>query len=111
MNHWLPITKLGAFNRQGRGKFFQCAKCLKGYSNDEQYKKHKAKCTGLAKVQTESIPTPAVRKFEDYAKTIDMPTVMYADIEAILEKMDPVDGSNTQRTNRHIPCAIGNMII
>src|SRR3977135_3873431 len=36
---------------------------------------------------------------------------MYADIEAILEKMDPIESKNTQRINRHIPCAIGNMIV
>ena len=35
---------------------------------------------------------------------------MYADIKAILEKLD-VEEANTVRTHRHIPCAIGNVII
>ena len=48
--------------------------------------------------------------FKDHAKTIDAPTVMYADIEAILEHLPPTQ-TNTQHTHKHTPCAIGNMII
>ena len=58
-----------------------------------------------------SFQTHPLCRFKDHEKTIDVPTVMYADIEAILTHMEPVEGANTQRTHKHIPCAIGNMII
>ena len=111
MHHWIPITNLSAFYRQDRNKFYKCVKCLKSYFHPQQYEQHIAKCTGINQVQNERIPEPALCSFRDHEKTIDVPTVMYADIEAILEHLQPQEGSNTQRTQKHKPCAIGNMII
>ena len=108
--HWLPITSLSAFYRQGRHKYFKCVKCLKSYYSQKEYEDHIKKCTGLRRTQNESIPNPPIRRFQDHDKTIDAPTVMYADIEAILEKLETTPG-NTQRTHLHIPCAVGSMII
>ena len=64
----------------------------------------------LSNRKTRKFQTPAICTFRDHDKTVDAHTVMYADIEAILEKLD-VTPTNTQRTHRHIPCAVGNMII
>ena len=43
-------------------------------------------------------------------KRLDMPLVMYADIEAILKKQD-VTETNTKKTHRHMPAAIGNIVM
>ena len=108
--HWLPITRLTAFYRQGRKDFHKCVKCLKSYYQKSLYNAHVLKCTGIQKTQNESIPNPPICYFKDQDKTIDAPTVMYADIEAILEKLDVIP-ANTERTHHHIPCAVGSMII
>ena len=108
--HWLPITRLTAFYRQGRKHYWKCEKCLKSYYHKEDFEAHSKKCKGIHMVQNESIPNPPICSFRDHDKTVDAPTVMYADIEAILEKLDVLP-TNTQRTHRHIPCAIGSMII
>src|SRR3977135_210991 len=39
-----------------------------------------------------------------------MPLVMYADIEAILKEQD-VGDTNTKKTHKHLPAAIGNSVI
>ena len=109
-DHWLPITRLNAFYRQGRKDFHKCIKCLKSYYHKNLFEAHVLKCTGIQKTQNESIPNPPIFYFKDQDKTIDAPTVMYADIEAILEKLDVIP-ANTERTHRHIPCAVGSMII
>src|SRR5437773_608777 len=84
-------------------------------SRTAQYQKyfqpHIAKCTGIDIVQNERIPQPAILVFRDHDKTIDAPTVMYADIEAILEHLPAKDGVNTQHTHKHTPCALGCMIM
>ena len=35
--HWLPITKLTAFYRQGRKNYYKCVKCLKSYYHKNHY--------------------------------------------------------------------------
>src|SRR5271167_1905987 len=110
-DHWLPITNLNAFYREMRpGEFYKCTKCIKSFFHRTSYDKHTAICTGLNIVQNESIPNPPICKFQDYDKTVDAPTVVYADIEAILEKREATH-TNTQKTHLHIPCAIGAMTI
>ena len=49
--------------------------------------------------------------FNDHEKTVDHPLVMYADIEAILTQHTDNKGEYTTLTHKHIPVAIGSMVI
>src|SRR3977135_3050061 len=111
-DHWLPIVNLTALYRCNRqGTYYKCIKCFKSFYRPQDIEKHvNSNCTGWGSVQNESIPSPPHLKFGDYDKTVDMPLVMYADIEAILKPQNPGE-LNTKKTHRHYPAAIGNMII
>ena len=67
-------------------------------------------CDGLLNVQRETVPNPPQLKFRDYEKTVDMPLVMYADIEAILKEQDVAE-TNTKKTHKQMPAAIGTIVI
>ena len=61
-------------------------------------------------MQHEPIPDPPEIKFRDFEKAVDMPFVMYADIEAILTEQDGAE-TNTKKTHKHMPAAICNILM
>src|SRR5271156_4991930 len=81
--HWLPIVNLSSLYKANRqGAYFKCVKCFKSFYHQDNYTKHnEAQCAGYITVQHETIPNPPILKFLDFEKTVDMPLVMYADIE------------------------------
>src|ERR1700721_2110724 len=106
----MAINNLNASYRQSRpGGYYKWPKCLKSFYLLENYSPHIAICEGLNLVQNERVPKPAILQFKDEDKSIDAPVVMYADIEAILEKLEQQNHGNTIRQTIHRPCAIGSM--
>ena len=112
-NHWMPITNFNIFYKEERqSNYFKCSKCFKSFYTKQFYIQHNEnQCDGDASVQHETIPDPPTLRFTDYEKTVNVPLVMYADIEAILEHVDYSDNDNTQKTRHHVAVAIGSMII
>src|SRR3981189_1189276 len=110
--HWLPIINLSALYRSNRqGNYYKCVKCFKSFYHTENYAKHlETQCDGRLHVQHETVPNPPQLNFTDFEKTVDMPLVMYADIEAILKEQDVAE-TNTKKTHKHMPAAIGNIVI
>src|SRR5271163_3275493 len=88
----------------------KCPKCLKSFHLRKIFDKH-LPCDGTKTVQHESIPEKAELKFADYEKTTLVPYVMYADIEAILAPVLLQQDTNTVKTRKHRPAAIGNILI
>src|SRR5271156_1385064 len=44
-NHWIPITNLTGFYRQGRaGMYHKCKKCMKSFFHENSYEKHRQVC-------------------------------------------------------------------
>src|SRR5277367_2363523 len=112
-NHWMPITHLSGFYREGRAsKYYICERCIKSFCSPKLYRAHVDEpCRGDRAVQRETIPENAELKFTDFEKCTSVPYVMYADIEAVLSELEPVEGANTIKTHAHLPAAIGNMMI
>src|SRR5277367_913511 len=111
-NHWMPVVNLNALYKNNRvGSFYKCLKCFKSYYDNKLYKVHVSTCDGSKLTQNEKVPDPAVLKFTDQDKTVDMGLVMYADIEAYLSPVEGNDAQKTVKTQRHYPIAIGNMVI
>src|SRR5438552_709691 len=100
-NHWLPITKLRRLYNNGRTGYFEmCDCCLGTYYNQERYEKH-LPCQPKKYIQHEIMPTePLV--FKDFNKCVDLSDVVYADIEAILEKC-----TTAGKLQKHVPCCVG----
>ena len=67
---------------------FLSEKCFKSFYNDNRYNEHIRTCKEANPSQNEKIPNPPIKKFEDHDKTVDMPIVMYADIEAFLTPLE-----------------------
>ena len=111
--HWLAVTNLNRLlsiqTAQGiRDHNAYCYRCLRNIYYQERLAKHLEKCAN-GKGQREVMPTPeeAVKKFEDWSKMLSPPFVMYADIEAILEK--PEEEGRILQT--HVPCAVGSYLV
>src|SRR6266853_869384 len=103
-NHWLPITKLGCLYRKlSTSGFFQmCNCCLATFHNKARYEIH-LQCKPTRYIQHEIMPTePLV--FKDFNKCVDLTDIIYADIEAILERCENTASGKLQK---HIPCCIG----
>ena len=82
-----------------------CITCLHGFQRLEAYEKH----IGLCKKNTErttlyTMPTDQYIDFEDWSKTIKHPFAIYADLEAVLEKVD-------EKTVKHKPVAAGLVLV
>ena len=111
-NHWMPVVNLNALYKNKRvGSFYKCVKCFKSFYDNKLYTAHSATCDGSKITQNETVPEPAVLKFTDHDKTVDMGLVMYADIEAYLRWLDMDETQKTIKTQQHYPIAIGSMVI
>lgn len=69
---------------------------------------HKMECGKI--VTTMPKPENAILQFKDYQKKIDVPFVIYADFECILEDTALNVSDETKFIQKHIPCAFSYFI-
>ena len=107
-DHWLPITNLNRLLSHGHDHNAHCYRCLKNCYYPDRLEIHLTKCFNtLGQMTTMPAADNNYKKFDDWNKMQSPPFVMYADIEAILEKPD-----NTQKIlQTHVPCAVGSYLV
>lgn len=91
------------------GKSYLCNTCLLNFSDINKLERHKSECN---KIITEMPETKkdTILRFKNLRKQIDVPFVVYADFECILEKLDIKQSDNIRLVQKHIPYAYSYFI-
>ena len=93
-----------------------CMYCLQCFSTDEILTKHKSNCMVINGKQAIRMPKEgSIVQFQNYHKQMPAPFVIYADFEAITEKVygcQPDDAkSYTDKYQKHTGCSYGYKLV
>ena len=94
-----------------------CMYCLQCFSSERVLNNHKENCIQLNGTQAVKMPTKdnSLLKFNNYHKQQPTPFVIYADIEALLQKVErgqpDSNESYTERFQRHIDCGSAYKVV
>ena len=112
--HYVAIKKLSALLRgitsRNNGDFY-CRNCLHSFRTEDAMKIHNEACKDHDFCQVK-MPTGEKKwlYYQDGAKAIRVPFVIYGDMECILKPIDGVDSDPekpyTRDINKHIPCGV-----
>ena len=102
--------------KHGCRKHF-CMYCLQCFSSERVLNKHLENCIQLNGIQAVKMPTKdnSILKFNNYHKQQPVPFVIYADFEALLQKVErgqpDSDKSYTEEFQRHIDCGSAYKVV
>ena len=94
-----------------------CMYCLQCFSSERVLNKHLENCIQLNGTQAVKMPTKdnSILKFNNYHKQQPVPFVIYADFEALLQKVErgqpDSDKSYTEEFQRHIDCGSAYKVV
>ena len=97
-----------------KGKKHFCMYCLQCLSSKEHLEKHKVDCIEINGKQAIKMPEPGSKiAFKNYRKQLPAPFVIYADFEAITEKVDEKapQKSCTEQYQKHTACGYGYKVV
>ena len=124
-NHYVWIKNFNKLcfnvNKHGGKKFF-CKHCIQHFTSEANLQKHIKDCMVLNGCQAIGMPAEGtVTKFKSFRETVKIPFVIYADLEAILEKLtsDKQDSDistseeqeKTEKLQKHIACSYGYKVV
>ena len=117
VKHYCLIKDFNKFmhsqtNHNGRKHF--CMYCLQCLSSKEHLEKHKVDCIEINGKQAIKMPEPGSKiAFRNYRKQLPAPFVIYADFEAITEKVDEKapQKSYTEQYQKHTACGYGYKVV
>ena len=118
--HYVLIKDFNKFmyditNNKKRKHF--CMYCLQHFTSERVLNNHKENCIQLNGVQAIKMPTKDdnILKFNNFHKQLPVPFVIYADFEAITEKIHGCqpndDESYTEAYQRHTDCGYGYKVV
>ena len=93
-----------------------CLRCLQPFSSEDRLEAHKGDCLVINGTQRIEMPQPGSKVFfYQHQKQLPVPFVIYADFEAITEKIDscspPQHKSYTQSYQKHKPSGFGYKVV
>ena len=91
-----------------------CMYCLQCLSSKEHLEKHKVDCLQINGKQAIEMPEPESKiAFRNYRKQLPAPFVIYADFEAITEKVNEKapQKSRTEQYQKHTACGYGYKVV
>ena len=94
-----------------------CMYCLQCFSSERVLNNHKENCIQLNGTQAVKMPTKdnTILKFNNYHKQQPTPFVIYADIEALLQKVErgqpDSNESYTEKFQRHVDCGSAYKVV
>lgn len=117
---WIKdLSKLTSMQvSKNKGKFHLCDRCLNHFYNKTALDNHQAVCFKENFCQIE-MPTEEKKfiQFKNFKNQLEVPYIIYADIETLLQKPDQNIGEGTSqgtsqasKTHQHIPYSIGYYI-
>ena len=116
-NHYVWIknfNKLCFKVTKYEGKKYFCKYCIQYFTSEERLQKHIIDCMVLTKCQAIEMPAEGeITKFKSFRETIKIPFVIYADLEALLEKLTVLESSedNTEKLQKHVACSYGYKVV
>ena len=88
-----------------------CMYCLQGFSSERVLINHKVDCIEINGKQSIKMPAPgSTITFKNYRKQLSAPFVIYADFEAITEKVSQKK-SHTEQYQKHTACGYGYKVV
>ena len=96
------------------GKKYFCKYCIQYFNSEERLQKHMIDCIVLNGCQAIEMPSEGeITKFKSFRETIKIPFVIYADLEALLEKLTVLENSedNTEKLQKHVACSYGYKVV
>ena len=119
-NHYVLIKDFNKFmynqTKHKERKHF-CMYCLQCFSSERILTDHKENCMQVYGTQAIKMPTKDdnILKFNNYHKQLHVPFVIYADFEAITEKIHGCqpnnDKSYTEAYQKHTDCGYGYKVV
>ena len=97
-----------------KGRKHFCMYCLQCLSSKERLEKHKVDCIEINGKQAIKMPEPGSKiAFKNYSKQLPAPFVIYADFEAITEKVGEKapQKSRTEQYQKHTACGYGYKVV
>ena len=97
-----------------KGRKHFCMYCLQCLSSKEHLEKHKVDCLQINGKQSIKMPEPGSKiAFKNYRKQLPAPFVIYADFEAITEKVSEKapQKSCTEQYQKHTACGYGYKVV
>ena len=116
VKHYCLIKDFNKFmynQTKHKGRKHFCMHCLQCFSSEEILTKHKVTCIEINGMQSIKMPEPGSKvSFRNYQKELPAPFVIYADFEAITEKIPaPAEKSNTEQYQKHTACGYGYKVV
>ena len=97
-----------------KGRKHFCMYCLQGFSSERVLNNHKDICIQVNGTQAINMPGPGSKiAFKNYRRKLPAPFVIYADFEAITEKVDEKapQKSCTEQYQKHTACGYGYKVV
>ena len=100
-----------------RGRKLFCMHCLQCFSIEEVLSKHKTNCMVIIGEQAIRMPRKGnnILKFQNYHKQMPAPFIIYADFEAITEKVSGCQPNSTKsytdKYQKHTGCSYGYKVV
>ena len=109
--HYLAVKSLSALFRGITGNSngdFYCLNCFQSYTTENKLKKHEKVCEKhdfcYSKMPEKD---NKILKYNQGEKSMNVPFIIYADLEFLLEKMNTchnnTEKSSTTKINKHLP--------
>ena len=96
---------------KNNGRKHFCMYCLQGFSSERVLINHKVDCIEINGKQSIKMPAPgSTIAFKNYRKQLPAPFVIYADFEAITEKVSQKK-SHTEQYQKHTACGYGYKVV
>ena len=94
-----------------KGRKHFCMYCLQGFSSERVLNNHSVDCIEINGEQAIKMPEPGSKiAFTNYRKQLPAPFVIYADFEAITEKVSQKK-SQTEQYQKHTACGYGYKVV
>ena len=94
-----------------KGRKHFCMYCLQGFSSERVLNNHTVDCIEINGEQAIKMPEPGSKiAFTNYRKQLPAPFVIYADFEAITEKVSQKK-SHTEQYQKHTACGYGYKVV
>ena len=106
-SHYVYIKDFDIFmfhKTKYKNKKWFCRSCLKCFSRESLWIKHKENCLSINGKQSVKLEKGII-KFENYFKQIPVPFKIYADFECNLRGVESYEGSYTKKYQDHVPCS------
>ena len=117
--HYVYIKDFNRLNynvNKHKNKKHFCLRCLQPFYSEDDLEAHKGDCLIINGTQRIEMPQPGSKVFfYQHQKQLPVPFVIYADFEAITEKIDscspPQHKSYTQAYQKHKPSGFGYKVV